>query len=329
MKTLVYKTVLVSVFALISANLVAQKYYTTNAGTWESSSLWGATTNGAGALWSTTSLADGDEIQIDNNTDLTTDLTIPVDVNIILDATLNVSNKLRLTENSSIEFTENGRVVGTGPGNSEKISFGGVFLWSGNDGVVTGPGTMDKNYNGTLPVSLVSYTTRVTSENQVVVAWTTVSEENNDYFTLERSEDGKNFEVVATVDGAGISAAVLKYSFTDKNPLFGRSYYRLSQTDFDGTSESFELKTVEISSINDLKVFPNPVNRGNELRVVTGADSGEEVSIEIYNHAGMLVKAEKLPTNTSINIGDDLKAGFYMIQVKSGKVNKSTRLVIK
>lgn len=329
MKAIASKTGLVVMFALITVNVLAQKYYTTSAGgTWEGSAIWGATTSGAGAMWSTTSLVNDDIIQIDDNTSLDTDLTIATDVHIILDATLSISKKLRLTANSTIEFTENGSLVGTGPGNSEKVSFGGDFVWSGNDGTVTGPGTMDVNYSGTLPVSLISFDADV-NENQVVLSWATASELNNNYFTLERSRDGRTFETVTTLGGAGTTNEHVTYSFTDNTPYFGRSYYRLSQTDFDGTSASFDLVTVDISSIKDITVYPNPVNRGKALRIETGANADEDVSVEIYSHTGQLMKAEKLTGNSSVNIEHDLEAGYYMLQVKSGKVNKSTRLVIQ
>ena len=331
MKTIVSKTCLALILAFASANVVAQKYYTTNAGTWEGTTSWGATTNGSGVAWSSTSLVDDDIIQIDDDTDLDTDLTIATDVHIILDATLKINNKLRLTANSSIQFTENGRIEGVPPGNSDKVSFGGNFVWSNSDGAVQGPGTMDVTYGNTktLPISLISFDAEINPENQVALSWATASELNNNYFTLERSRDGKAFEKVTTVKGAGTSQEKVTYSFTDKKPYFGRSYYRLSQTDFDGTSESFELVTVDVSAIQEIEVFPNPVNRGKALRVETGASADEDVSVEIYSHTGQLIKAEKLTSGTLINIEESLEAGYYMLQVKSGQINKSTRLVIQ
>ncbi|ELR69741.1 hypothetical protein C900_04718 [Fulvivirga imtechensis AK7] len=237
--------------------------------------------------------------------------------------------------------TVDGNFVG---GNNTEINIDGDMVVGGdftvgNGSAVSGGGTI--SYGGScsdsgsgvcssepLPINLAMF--KVVAEgNEVILKWVTASEENNDYFTIERSRDGKEFEKVGTTTGAGTSTTVLNYSFTDPNPYYGRSYYRLSQTDFDGTSETFEIAAVTISSIKDITVFPNPVNRGKALRIETGADADEEVSIAIYNHAGKLIKADKLVGEQSIDIEDELEAGFYMLQVKSGQVSKSTRLVIQ
>ena len=66
--------------------------------------------------------------------------------------------------------------------------------------------------------------------------WSTASERNNDYFTIERSASGQDFEEVARVDGAGNSVSTVNYTDRDPWPLPGTSFYRLRQTDFDGTT---------------------------------------------------------------------------------------------
>ncbi|MEK7225642.1 MAG: hypothetical protein AAB221_08160, partial [Bacteroidota bacterium] len=96
----------------------------------------------------------------------------------------------------------------------------------------------------------------------------TVSEINNDYFTVQRSRDMENFENIATVKGSGNSNTPINYSSTDNNPLEGISYYRLKQTDFDGTVTYSNAVPVTISktktstgkslSINNIIVYPNP-----------------------------------------------------------------------
>ena len=83
-------------------------------------------------------------------------------------------------------------------------------------------------------VSLARFTaTPLSNNNCVELNWIKSTEINNDYFTVERSIDGINFEAVTIVDGGGNSTKMLTYSAIDKNPQIGLSYYRLMQTDTD------------------------------------------------------------------------------------------------
>lgn len=98
----------------------------------------------------------------------------------------------------------------------------------------------------------------------VIIAWATASESNNDYFTVERSKDGISFEAIVEVDGAGNSDNYfLNYKVTDFSPFEGTSYYRLKQTDFDGKFALSDVKAVNFN--NPLQtplwsVFPNPTS---------------------------------------------------------------------
>ena len=120
------------------------------------------------------------------------------------------------------------------------------FAWSYS--VVTGSSTdnapaygidaISITPNVALPISLVKFTADKVAE-KVKVQWTTATEINNDKFIIERSADGKNFEHLAELSGAGTSKELNAYEVVDASPLKGTSYYRLTQIDFDGKSESF------------------------------------------------------------------------------------------
>jgi len=96
-----------------------------------------------------------------------------------------------------------------------------------------------------LPITLVSFEIKEVNET-VEISWVTSSEENNDYFTIERSVDGTHYEIMNKVNGAGNSNEIKQYTIVDKNPMTGQLYYRLSQTDFDGKSEVFDPKGIYI-----------------------------------------------------------------------------------
>jgi hypothetical protein len=89
-----------------------------------------------------------------------------------------------------------------------------------------------------LPIELLSFEAK-SADNAVDLSWTTATEINNDYFTIEKSKSGFDFFEVCRVDGAGNSISPIYYEFSDKDPLDGISYYRLRQTDYDGTIEVF------------------------------------------------------------------------------------------
>lgn len=126
---------------------------------------------------------------------------------------------------------------------------------------VSGPGMPEEEVilTGSLPITMGSFEADV-RDNSVDLAWTTLSESNNSYFSIERSDDLSNWNSIGEVDGAGNSQLELAYSYTDSAPLNGTSYYRIRQTDFNGASTHSTTLSVEMNSIDRLsiQVHPNP-----------------------------------------------------------------------
>lgn len=85
-----------------------------------------------------------------------------------------------------------------------------------------------------LPIELLSFNGKAL-EDRIMLDWSTATERNNDYFTVEKSYDLATWDVVGTASGAGTSLSTRDYTMSDRNPLPGWNYYRLSQTDYDGT----------------------------------------------------------------------------------------------
>jgi hypothetical protein len=99
--------------------------------------------------------------------------------------------------------------------------------------------------------------------NQVELTWSTATETNNDFFTVEKSNNGTDFKALAQVPGAGNSNQILNYKLIDEQPYEGVSYYRLKQTDFDGKYTYSELRTVSLNIAdghNKINIYPNPSN---------------------------------------------------------------------
>lgn len=110
-----------------------------------------------------------------------------------------------------------------------------------------------------LPVEWVDLKAILQKDHSVRTTWTTESETNSDFFTVEKSTDGDNWIEVAKTEGAGMSSQQLNYAVTDPQPFSGLSYYRVKQTDRDGNfSYSGIVSVVNEASEEKISVFPNP-----------------------------------------------------------------------
>ena len=101
------------------------------------------------------------------------------------------------------------------------------------DGLQLGPSWNGFNLLG-LPIELSDFSVRKKNAAAVELNWTTSSEINNDFFTIEKSRNGFDFLEIGMLDGQGQSNSNNHYRFIDEQPYEGYNYYRLKQTDFDG-----------------------------------------------------------------------------------------------
>lgn len=120
-----------------------------------------------------------------------------------------------------------------------------------------------------LPIELL-YFSGVVCETGNKLYWSTASENNNDYFNIEKTRDGKIWSAISNMKGAGNSSTQLYYSFVDENVESIINYYRLKQTDYDG-----KFKYSEIISID------NRANKVKEIGKVTNI-LGQEVDLQYY-----------------------------------------------
>ncbi len=110
-----------------------------------------------------------------------------------------------------------------------------------------------------LPIELINFKA-VAVKNSVLITWVTATETNNDFFTVERSKNGIDFEIVGSVPGKGNSSVVNEYNLVDMRPHSGVSYYRLKQTDFDGAYEYSNIVSVTVENgVLQFSIHPNPI----------------------------------------------------------------------
>jgi len=135
--------------------------------------------------------------------------------------------------------------------------------------------------NAPLPIELLFF--RATPEDRTVrLEWATASEFNNDFFTVERSTNLEQWDGITEIKGAGNSDEILHYDHLDENPLPGISYYRLKQTDFDGTFSLSQVNRVDIPYL--INVFPNPSSE-QSWKIISGIDT-EKLKITVWDING-------------------------------------------
>jgi hypothetical protein len=152
--------------------------------------------------------------------------------------------------------------------------------------------------------------------DKAVIKWTTATEINNDFFTVERTLDGITFEEVVETAGAGNSFEPLTYVENDQYPLPGTSYYRLKQTDYDGQFEysgMVELYNPYISNVD----FYGVKKIGENIKVTYNLTKEVRYKILIYDMMGKIISEEKLICNVGINEHlidvSDYASGTYFI----------------
>lgn len=190
-----------------------------------------------------------------------------------------------------------------------------------------------------LPVELLTFKASQVQENilqrSVLLEWSTATETNNQYFTVEKSKDTENFKEVVLVPGAGNSSAVLNYSVLDKNPYSGTSYYRLKQTDFDGEFEYVGIEVIhnDLVRYESVKLFPNPTD-GNSINLDMNAERDREVSLLIYSPFGEIVYSEDFIQNEgnmlkTIRLPNKLSPGIYHVVGRGKEVLFRENLIVK
>lgn len=192
-------------------------------------------------------------------------------------------------------------------------------------------GGIELAYNQTtLPVSFTSFTGKKAA-NGIALNWATASEENNDYFEISRSNDGKAFTVIKTVKGKGTTSEANNYSFVDYSPVSGINYYQLKQVDRDGKSSVFnELVSVSYELNSDkLKVYTN----GDKLNVSVYAEKEGAATLSVFDLQGKKVYTASVKLSAGQNVitldASKIATGIYVANLVSATAVKSVKFTKK
>ncbi|HLP12938.1 MAG TPA: T9SS type A sorting domain-containing protein [Flavobacteriales bacterium] len=197
-------------------------------------------------------------------------------------------------------------------------------------GVTTfSPWTLSGNLS-TLPIQLLAFNVALNDNEEVDLAWTTLSEINNDYFTIEKTVDLENFETVAVLEAAGSTNQTKHYYSKDVTPFAGISYYRLKQTDFDGNSSYSDLVAVELKkSGTALSVYPNPAT--DVFTVLVTANNDAVIAVKVFDASGkcVFVQDAALEDNQArMRIEANLAKGIYTVVAEGKDFREQGKLVV-
>ncbi|TAE47522.1 MAG: T9SS C-terminal target domain-containing protein [Bacteroidetes bacterium] len=184
------------------------------------------------------------------------------------------------------------------------------------------------------PVELLSFEANV-REAEVELSWVTAWERDNDYFTVERSQDGQTFETLGYVPGTGNSTVPVSYQLTDAKPYSGLSYYRLLQTDLNGmTSVSDQVEVFIDPAVAGfgMQVYPNPSEGSETLTVEYTLLQAGQVILEVFDGQGRQTLHNSLDASEGDNVyqlpvSRWAQGVYYLRLSQAGKV-RTTRVVI-
>jgi len=185
-----------------------------------------------------------------------------------------------------------------------------------------------------LPIELLSFNAKLNGD-QVDLNWTTVSETNNDYFTVEKSGDGIDYERVMNIDGAGNSNQSIYYAVVDPDIYHGCSYYRLKQTDYDGQyaySNTVIINYGNSDHMDYVTIHPNPAS--GDFSIGINGKKDEEVLVVVLDLWGnMYYSKVVMPKDDTYTLGIDssgkLLPGVYMVVASSRNELYRKKLVIQ
>ncbi len=188
-----------------------------------------------------------------------------------------------------------------------------------------------------LPVELLSFNA-VANGRKVDVHWETETENNNDYYTVEKSRDAIKFEEVGIVEGGGNNQFVQHYTISDMNPWHGISYYRLKQTDMDGKFVylGMEVINMDLPVHTDFSIYPNPLSdKDHQFHLQLKDVPKQEIRLYITDLSGKTIYSKTISPDSFestgeylVYLGNNLNAGMYSVFLQVQKEVSTGKLMV-
>jgi hypothetical protein len=203
-------------------------------------------------------------------------------------------------------------------------SASGSNPWTLSRSGITSFSPFSPDEGSALPIELVSFDA-IQKGNYVSLDWVTASEYNNNFFTVERSENGRNFESLFTKKSQGNTSQISYYHGLDKLHYEGVSYYRLKQTDIDGKYAFSSIQSVKFNTKLDdaeVNVYPNPTTDGS-IVIAFESKQATESEIVIIDPTGKVIyentiNVYKGKNVTKVQLPSSIPIGMYIVELKHG-----------
>lgn len=181
---------------------------------------------------------------------------------------------------------------------------------------------------GSLPLTLASFKGYANAQSNELT-WATVSEQNFSHFEIQRTEDGKNWETIEKMEAINITTSVKNYSYNDKNPLLGNTYYRLKMIDINGSVSLSKAINIDNALIYGIKLFPNPTKE--KLKINFASSVGEKIEVMLLDAKGKVISIENFKTQSKdfaheINL-KSLNVGIYFMKISDRKRQITQKIV--
>ena len=166
-----------------------------------------------------------------------------------------------------------------------------------------------------LPVTLVSFTARNINNQYIGLKWITATEENNNYFLLERSADGSSFETLAKIGSQGNSSTNQEYNYSDNHPVNGINFYRIKQYDLDGKLTIYPVAMAKFGAGGIPLAYPNPAS---SVIHILSADQTVKTAV-LYDLTGKeLQRMDNILAGTTTDMRiSGLPAGTYILKLST------------
>jgi hypothetical protein len=184
-------------------------------------------------------------------------------------------------------------------------------------------------YQGTLPVDLEYFTAKKVN-NGAELIWKVVTEDNNEKFVIERSNDGVSFKIISLIESKGDTKQTVVYNYFDSNPFPGNNYYRLSQVDKNGISQILGLQVLNFNiSTNSVHVYPNPAKEILWVKMNSNLSDG---NIRLVTLDGKTLISRKIAVSGAEQFELDIRRfnqGTYLLLIENnGVIIESMKVLI-
>ena len=171
-----------------------------------------------------------------------------------------------------------------------------------------------------LPVELTAFTGTAVDKT-ILLSWNTASEQNNDYFEIQHSGDGKTFRPIGNLNGAGTSTSSKDYAFVDENPNAGVNYYQLVQHDVDGrTSTSFTIALNSKIANSKLDVYAG----GEHLKIFISSANQTNGKLQVFEIGGKRLISKNISLDrgyNTLNLPFTVQPGIHFVRFTSDSEN--------